>query len=49
MIFSSNNESKQAHEDIYGQEPRHHASWSHELISDAASFAGKIDIIFTLF
>jgi hypothetical protein len=53
MSFFNNlfqhSESKQAHEDVYGQEPKHHSSWSHELISGAAGFAGKIDIILTLF
>ncbi len=46
MSFFSNlfniNDSKKAHEDIYGDEPRHHSTWTHELISGAAGFAGKI-------
>jgi hypothetical protein len=38
------NDSKQAHEDVYGQNARHHSSWTHELVSGAAGFAGKIHI-----
>jgi hypothetical protein len=41
--------SKQAHEAIYGQEAQHQSSWTHELVSGGAGFAGKIDIIFTFF
>ncbi len=37
--------SRQAHEDIYGQEPRHQSSWTHEIISGAAGFAGNIYFI----
>ncbi len=35
-------DSKQAHEDIFGEEPRHHSSWTHELIGGAAGFAGTL-------
>jgi hypothetical protein len=41
-------DSQQAHEAIYGQETRHHSSWTHELIAGGAGFAGKIHSIFTL-
>lgn len=34
-------DSEQAHADIYGDQPRHHSSWTHELIAGAAGFAGK--------
>jgi hypothetical protein len=43
----SHDDSKQAHEDIYGDQPRHKSSWTHELIGGAAGFAGKIYFIFT--
>ena len=39
-------DSKQAHEDIYGEEPRHQSSWTHELIAGAAGFAGNDYILF---
>jgi hypothetical protein len=45
----SHDESKQAHEAIYGDQPQHKSSWTHEMIGGAAGFAGKIYIIFTLF
>jgi hypothetical protein len=41
----SHDDSKQAHEDIYGDQPRHKSSWTHELIGGAAGFAGKISFI----
>jgi hypothetical protein len=41
-------DSKRAHEDIYGPEPSHHSTWIHELIAGAAGFAGKIHIFFIL-
>ncbi|UJR32693.1 hypothetical protein I4U23_020152 [Adineta vaga] len=32
------NESIQAYENIYGEKPQHHSSWTHELLSGAAGF-----------
>jgi hypothetical protein len=48
-LFGSS-ESKKAHEQLYGydgyqQQPHHKASFTHELVSGAAGFAGKIFII----
>ncbi len=37
----SHEDSKQAHEAIYGSNPQHQSSWTHELIGGAAGFAGK--------
>ncbi|CAF3966922.1 unnamed protein product, partial [Rotaria sp. Silwood1] len=37
-----------AHEAIYGQQPRHHSSWTHELLAGGAGFAGSIHFILIL-
>ncbi len=37
----SHDESKQAHEAVYGGNAQHHSSWTHELIGGAAGFAGN--------
>jgi len=41
----SHDDSQKAHQDIYGEQPRHKSSWTHELIGGAAGFAGKISVI----
>jgi hypothetical protein len=43
----SHEDSKQAHEDVYGEQHTHKSSWTHEIVSGAAGFAGKIYIHFT--
>jgi hypothetical protein len=43
------NESQQAHETVFGSESRHHSTWTHEVVSGAAGFAGKILMIFKVF
>jgi hypothetical protein len=35
-------DSQQAHQDIYGDQPRHKSSWTHELVAGGAGFAGNI-------
>ena len=35
-------ECRQAFESIFGDEPVHHSSWTHELIAGAAGLAGKV-------
>ncbi|CAF1427124.1 unnamed protein product [Adineta ricciae] len=39
----NHDESRQAHQDIYGDQPRHHSSWTHELISGAAAMKAYED------
>ncbi len=39
-------DSQQAHEAIFGGEPRHHSEWTHELIAGGAGFAGEIFVLF---
>lgn len=46
-LFNTN-DSQQAHAAIYGSEPRHESSWTHELISGAAGFEGSIYNYFSL-
>jgi hypothetical protein len=43
----SHEDSRKAHEDVYGEQSSHKSSWTHELIGGAAGFAGKIYFIFT--
>ncbi|CAF1326428.1 unnamed protein product [Rotaria sp. Silwood1] len=37
--LSSLDDGAKAHEAIYGQQPRHHSSWTHELLAGGAGFA----------
>ncbi|RUS13698.1 hypothetical protein BC937DRAFT_94906, partial [Endogone sp. FLAS-F59071] len=30
---------QQAYDDVYGATPKHHSSWTHELLAGAAAFA----------
>jgi hypothetical protein len=41
-------DSQQAHQAIYESRTQHHSTWTHELVSGATGFAGKIYIVFTL-
>jgi hypothetical protein len=45
----SMSDSQQAHNDIFGEQSSHHSTWTHEVVSGAAGFAGKIPIIFEIF
>jgi len=35
------NESEEAYNKVYADEPHHKKSWTHELVAGAAGFAGK--------
>ncbi len=41
-------DSQQAHQDVFGDQPSHHSSWTHEVVAGAAGFEGNIHIIFDL-